>query len=123
MLGTTRLMVGIRLTAHASALLERQLLQHQSAQWLIRWRLDEWNMWTMWRQNNTRPPQLVGAKSKGAHRASERVYDQSHRPVARRSLPNDDSDSSNCGSCMAITVRTAPMLIPQGGSLMGESMG
>ena len=80
-LATMQVMTGIRLKAHACALLEFHINQCKSTQWLIWWRLNEWNLWKMWRHKNTRLLHWMGAKLNGAHRGElEQLYNKSHWP-------------------------------------------
>ena len=67
----------------------------KSTQWLIWWEVNQRNLWEMWRHKNTpkilqKLLQWVGAKLNGARRRElERLYNESHRAVARRYHPGD----------------------------------
>ena len=43
-LATVRMRLAIRLKAHACALLELSVIHYKSTQWLIWWRVNEWNL-------------------------------------------------------------------------------
>ena len=87
---TMRVLVGMRLKAHACALLELQVIHYKATQWLIWWQVNEWNLWKTWRYKNTRLLQRMGATLSGAHRRGlERLYNEFHRAVAPRCHPDD----------------------------------
>ena len=97
-LATVRVMVGT--CGHACALLELQVVQYKSTQQLIWWRLNERNLWDMWRHKSTQLLQWTGARLNCSHRRElERLYSKCHRATARMYHP-DDHD------CLAVTGHT-----------------
>ena len=87
-LAAMRVMVGTRVRAHACALLGLQVIQSKSTQLLTWWRVNEWNLWKMWRHKRTRLLQWIGARLNSLHRREpERLYSESHRVVARLWMP------------------------------------
>ena len=85
-----RVMAGTRVKAHACALLELQVIQYKSTQWLIWWRVNEWNLWKTWRHKSTQLLQWIRARLNGSHRRElERLYRESHRAKSRMYHPDD----------------------------------
>ena len=76
-----QVLVGMRLRAHACALLELQIIQYQSTQWLMWWQVNKWSRW----HKNTQSLQWIGVKLNSAHRRElGRIFKEFHRAVACR---------------------------------------
>ena len=104
-------MVGTRVRAHTCALLELQVIQYKLTQWLIWWRVNEWNLWKMWRYKSTWLLQWIGARLNSLHRRElERLYSESRRAVAWLYHPDDHDCPAltgphaliNCGYIVAL---------------------
>ena len=82
--------VGMRVRAHASTLLELQVIHYKLTEWL-RWRrVTERNLWTMWRNKSGLLLQQIGANLKSLHRGEVlRLFSESRRVVARLYHPDD----------------------------------
>ena len=50
------------MNAHTCALLGLHAIQYRPTEWLILWHSNEWNLWEMWRHQNTQLPNRVGAR-------------------------------------------------------------
>ena len=82
--------VGMQVRAHASTLLELQVIHYKSTEWLRWWRVTERNLWTMRRRKSALLLQQIGAGLKSLHRREVLwLFSESRRVVARLYHPDD----------------------------------